>query len=484
MSIEEELQKLRQEAKKLRQDKAAISNAWGHQKNKNKQLDSENKELKGELDKAKKEIKKLNEILEAIRNHKDSLIKIIFKSKTKPKDNKEKERKRGGQLCHKGYGRKKPKQADKNIEVHLSHCPHCQNKLNQSNSSYERVVEDIPEIEVKKVIITRYTIQRQWCPHCQKEVHAEPENSLTGFRIGLNAIGLILFLKYNQRLPLAKISESLKCQYGLKIKPAGIQNILNQLKKKFQGEYEKIIEKVKKSKLKHADETGWKINGQNGWCWLFKTPKNVCYVIEETRGKGIAEKILGKNPKGVLVRDDYGAYKKLEMEQQSCWSHLLRNSHDLAEKENVSREMTELHKELKDIFDEVGKIIEEPFLEEKRKEWHNKYHNKIFKIIGREYEPQDVKKIQTRIANQGDNLITAILHEGVPLTNNSAERQIRQVAVARKISGGSRSKEGARTQAVNMSITQTLALRGKSIFKGFKSILQTPSHKFSLEKTE
>ncbi|MFH1029670.1 MAG: IS66 family transposase [bacterium] len=481
MSIEEELQKLRQEAKKLRQDNATVSNAWEHQKDKNKGLDSDNKKLRKELGEAQREIKKLTKILESIKNHKDALVKIIFKSKG---NKKESERKRGGQICHKGHGRKKPKQADKNVEVYLSHCPHCNTELNASNSSYERVVEDIPEVEIKKVIITRYTIQRQWCPHCQKEVHAEPENTLTGFRIGLNAIGLMLFLKYNQRLPLAKISESLKCQYSLKIKEAGIQNILNQLKNKFQGEYEKIIEKVRENRLKHADETGWRIDGGNGWCWLFKTPKDVCYVIEETRGKGIAEKVLGKNPKGVLVRDDYAVYQKLDMEQQSCWSHLLRNSHDLAEKESASREIKDLHKELKNIFDEVSKIIEEPFSEEKRKEYHDKYHVRIFEIIGREYESQDVKKIQTRITNQGDNLITAILHEGVPLTNNSAERQIRQVAVARKISGGSRSKEGARTQAVNMSITQTLALQGKSIFKGLKSILQTHSHRFSLEKTE
>ncbi len=484
MSIEEELQKLRQEAKKLRQDNATVSNAWEHQKNNNKQLDNENRKLKGELDKAHKEIKKLNEILESIKNHKDALIKIIFKSKSKSTNKKESERNRGGQLCHKGHGRKKPKQADKDIEVHLSHCPYCKAELNESNSSYDRVVEDIPEVEIKKVIITRYTIQRQWCPHCQKEVHAEPENTLPGFRIGLNAIGLILFFKYNQRLPLAKISESLKYQYGLKIKEAGIQNILNQLKKRFQGEYEKIIEKVKKSKLKHADETGWRINGENGWCWLFKTSKDVCYVIEETRGKEIPLKVLGANPKGVLVRDDYAAYKKLDMEQQSCWSHLLRNSHDLAEKEIASREIIEFHKELKNIFDEISAIIKEPFLEMERKEYYIKYHAKIFDIIGREYKSQDAKKIQTRITNQGDNLLTAMLHEGVPLTNNSAERQIRQVAVARKISGGSRSIEGARTQAVNMSITQTLALQGKSIFKGFKSILQTSSHKFSLEKTE
>ncbi|MCK4765235.1 MAG: transposase [Candidatus Aminicenantes bacterium] len=52
--------------------------------------------------------------------------------------------------------------------------------------------------------------------------------------------------------------------------------------------------------------------------------------------------------------------------------------------------------------------------------------------------------MQTRISNQNTNLITALLHRNVSLTNNHSERNIRCFVVARKISGGSRSKDGAK----------------------------------------
>lgn len=487
MSIPEELIKLREEAKNLRQENAVKIRAWENQKKKNTELLEELKGVKNELRDAKKENEKLKEALEAVTNHKDSIAKIIFKSAIEKKGKFPSDRKRGGQLNHQGYGRKKPKKADHEIEAYLSHCPHCQTELNQSETKYERTVEDIPEVETVKVIVTRYTIQRQWCSGCQKEIHANPKNTLPGFRIGLNAIGFILFQKYNQRLPLQKIAESLRYQFGLKLKPGGIQNILHKSRKYFGKEYESIIKRIRKAKVKHADETGWRIEGRNGWCWMFKTTKEVCYVIVETRGKGIPKKILGEKPQGVLVRDDYGAYTKMNMEQQSCWAHLLRVSHDLAVKPTASKEITELHQELKIFFNEIKVISEKTFKIYERKKEHLKYHKKIEEIIGRNYESKeikDAKAIQTRIANQRDNLITAILHDDVPLTNNSGERQIRQVAIQRKISGGSRSNDGAKTQAVNMSIIQTLYLKGKNVFKGIEKIIQTPAHKFCLERTE
>ena len=65
-------------------------------------------------------------------------------------------------------------------------------------------------------------------------------------------------------------------------------------------------------------------------------------------------------------------------------------------------------------------------------------------IIDKKFQYADVKTIQTRIKNQGKNLLTAVLHDDVPLTNNLAERALRPMVVMRKISGGSKSMTGAK----------------------------------------
>jgi transposase len=489
MTTQEELQKLRMEARKLRQDNAGIDRAWQKQKAKNKKLQEENEELrkkKEALEKKKQELEneigKLEGIIAKLIGHRDKLAGMIFKPNLKKTTaNDPNKKKRGAQLGHKGHGRKTAQRIDQEKEVHLSHCPHCQAELEGNNTFYERIVEDI-QLPIKTVV-TKYQIQRQWCSHCQKEVHGEPEGTLPHFRFGLNLIIWILFQKYQLRLPLSLIVASLKEQYDFKISEGGIQGILHQMNTRFGPRYQELIEEIKQSQVKHADETGWRIGGQNAWCWLFSSQKSILYTIEDTRGKAVPEKILGEKPRGVLVRDDYGGYKKLNMEQQSCWAHLLRNSREPLKKKGASEEMKKLDQILKAMFLELDASLKNDSLK-KRKKLYPSYLAKLQAIIDQKYSCLEAKKIQVRISNQNANLITALLHNNVPLTNNEAERNIRKMVVTRKISGGSRSNEGARTQAVNLSIVKTLSLKKESLISSLRELLSPAGQKWVVEGGE
>ena len=472
MTYRERFLSLRLETRKLRQDSITYFRAWEWQKEKSERLARENAELKKEnkdlKEKLEDTLEQLDHEVEIKEKYRGMLFKSAKKESANPKTTEEK-RKPGGQLGHIGVSRLKPTRIDREKEVFLCACPHCQNKLVKSNNFYERIVEDIQFYS--KTIITKYRIQRQWCGRCQKEVHGVAQGTIENSPFGINILMWILIQKYKLRLPLESISASLAIQYGLNIKEGAIQKILHNLKGKFGQKYIELIKEVQLNKIKHADETGWRIKGQNAWCWMFSSPKSIVYTIEETRGKGVPQKMLGSSPPGVLIRDDYAAYKKLNLPQQSCWSHLLRNSREKAERENSSQEMRDLHVALKTMFGELSEIIQQKMSAKKRKETHHLYKEKIQTIIDTEYISKDVKEIQTRITNQNTNLITALLYLGVPLTNNEAERNIRKMVVTRKISGGSRSDNGAATHAVNMSIIQTLALKKESLVSELQKIL-------------
>jgi hypothetical protein len=98
-----------------------------------------------------------------------------------------------------------------------------------------------------------------------------------------------------------------------------------------------------------------------------------------------------------------------------------------------------LHEELKALYAALYAVISAPFDAVERQRAYQKYSKQITAITLRTYADADAKAVQTRIANQGANLITALLHENAPLTNNHAERMIRPMVITRKISGGSRS---------------------------------------------
>lgn len=495
MNTPEELEKLRAEASELRRRIATVERAWQQQTDRaeqaierakqvdreNEQLKEKTKQLEEKTHQLEEHVKTLEARLAGVILHKDKLAGIIFKTNNaKKSDNSFSRRHRGGQTGHTGHGRKKPARIDEEKTVFLTHCPTCESSLKRSlQRYYERIVEDVVVPAVTKV--TKYTIERQYCTHCQKEVHGTPATVLPGFRLGARALTLIIFCKYRLRLPLEKIKESLELQYGLKVKAGALTNILKQLGKKLTPEYQKIIEEIRGSPVKYADETSWRVEGTTNWCWAFLTPKAVAYTIEETRGKGVPDKMLGSNPSGVLVRDDYGSYAHLSLEQQSCWAHLLRNSRDFLKQETVSKDMKDLYTELINLYSVLNAIIARPFEQGERRQYHTLLHKQITHIIERRYHATDTKSIQTRIRNQNTNLLTALLHQDVPLTNNAAERQMRPIAVMRKISGGSRSAAGAKATAVNMSILQTITLKKQSFFARLAELLTPMNQKYSVE---
>jgi transposase len=479
----EELRRLRTEARKLRQHAATIERAHKTQRERadilTKKVAAQREKIKTltqEKEELKKEITELKSRLNLAIDKAKTYAGMMFKSNIRKLST---GIGRGGIPRHHGNSRTKPERIDREISVFLTKCTDCGTTLNQTPSVDERIVEDIPHVQT---VVTKYAIQRQWCTACHKEVRAIPEGTIPGSRFGVNTLGLVLCLKYRLRTPLAKIAEILNIQYGLSITSQGIQELLNATKVRFTKQYDDILTEIRNAPMKHADETGWRINGVNGWCWLFATPTAALYTIEETRGKDVPHRILGHDPTGVLVRDDCPSYFSLQMPQQSCWAHLLRVSHDAATHEKASEEMQGLHRELARMFAELDVIVQEPYRPRLRKRCHDLYLARIDAIIARSYTHDDVKAVQTRIANQRGNLITALLYAGVPLTNNHAERMIRPMVITRKISGGSQSDSGAATHAVNMSVMQTIALKGQSFLDEITKIIHAGNPRYALGK--
>ncbi|GJQ57422.1 MAG: hypothetical protein SCALA701_02230 [Candidatus Scalindua sp.] len=70
-----------------------------------------------------------------------------------------------------------------------------------------------------------------------------------------------------------------------------------------------------------------------------------------------------------------------------------------------------------------------------------------------------LQSIIDKIRRQQPRILTFVRHPGVPCHNNFAEYLIRIEVLKRKISGGSKSEEGAKAYAVLLSISTTCKLR-------------------------
>jgi len=474
LSAQEELLRLRKECRFLRQKVATLERAHLAQKNKADKLE----ELLRERDKFIRELERekdaLEKLINELKRQREIYKGMVYKPNKNRQENKTITNKRsiGGQKGHPGISRKLPERIDKEFYVFAHSCPTCHTPLTRTKSIYTHAVEDIPASEITKPVTTRYTIERQWCHKCQKEVIVNPTGVIPHSKLGINLIVQILIWKYLCRMPFNIINQTLNVTYGINLSCGTLAKVLSRAKKWFGPQYQELLRQIRASPIKHADETGWRIKGINSWLWAFLTKQEVYYTIEETRGKGVAERIIGSSPPdSILIRDDYRGYEKLDLIHQSCWTHLLRKSHEAAIQPNASLEVRLLHQKLKGIFIELNQLLQKLLTQTERQQLYDHYSRELREIIETKLSSDDTKKIQERIRNQGQNLLTALLYEGVPLTNNLAERMIRPMVVTRKISGGSRTDNGAEIHAINMSIIQTIRLKNQPLIPTLQKYL-------------
>ena len=421
----------------------------------------------------KKEIKLLREELRATKEALNSALKRIeelegiVKEKSIPsfikRDVKEEPKQSGQKEGHIGYSRHIAERIDEIKEHKLDTCPICGEPVSNTQEMRERVVEDIEQPKTKN---TKHLIHRCYCKNCNKIVEPEIDEALPNARFGLRLMMLVLILKLDCRIPSNKVTSLLSSVFGIKISDGEIYNILKQLSEALGDYYSELKKRIKEALVKNIDETSWRINGKNYWLWIFINKEVALYVVRKRRSSKVPIEILGNQEGKTIISDRYSAYNELAKEsgceQQVCWTHLLRNSKDLVEHYSEAKY---IHKRMKYIYRKAkkNKISKEDLL------------NWIDLIASRKYRSIEVYKfVKSVCKNHMEDLFRFVDNPQIDSTNNLAERGIRTGVVIRKISGGSRSENGAEITGRLLSVLQTAKLQSDNPLGFITKLLQTP----------
>jgi hypothetical protein len=79
-----------------------------------------------------------------------------------------------------------------------------------------------------------------------------------------------------------------------------------------------------------------------------------------------------------------------------------------------------------------------------------------------------------RLCKHLTELFTFVHDSLVPPTNNTAERSLRPLVIARKVSGGTRSAAGSTTRMTLYSLSATAKLQGKDPSAVYQQLLLAP----------
>jgi transposase len=498
--IKDLMKRIRELEKKNRQ----LEEALEKEQSESEELQKENKDLKKTKERLKKENNDLKEQLARLQNSAPLLAtsdktaeaggvpssKVFYKRNR----NEGKKKPTGGQPGHKGHGRKRPIPNAPPLHITLESCPYCSNpKIKEVKSAKQmRTITDIPP---PTHIVYMVIYHRYWCSICKKIVR-----------------GIILWLPPNQEfgpfiacwiayhrilgLTLPKIRSSLYETYGIQISDDTVLKLEKWIANTLQNDYNRLKEEIIKANALNADETGFRIGGENAWLWAFVNSLASLYVVAPTRGHEVPEETLDGFD-GILGRDAWKAYDfvncsghQLDLLHVNRWLERAEIWHGVEPRTLLTFKPRKLKRagrppeKFLDFVDGIRAILKKaieytekkppPSIKE-RKNARKNFQEDMKALLDNEWKDKDIVRISKELRKRLNMLFTFVEKEGVPWHNNNAECAIRKGVLARKISGGRRTWKGAEIFQILLSISETAKKRGENFIQLIEKKFGIPS---------
>lgn len=297
-------------------------------------------------------------------------------------------------------------------------------------------------------------------------------NSIVSPELAVELISQLYILK----TPAYRLEEMYRIR-GVNISRKNIYNWIYNLAEKYLLDiYFNLYEQLLKQDIIHMDETTIKVlesDKENTYYWLIKSSDSsneqiVIYDHYQSRGNDSINMILNHFEGHYIQCDMYSGYKSyknnnLNIELSACFSHMRRyffdaiNGHDLA-------------KNIVDIIDELFSI--ERSLSELTADKRHKQRQKNFKsTLNKLFREIEFLKFPGSPRNQLDKAVNyalnnkdyfyTILSDGrLVLSNNSAERSVKDIVIRRKNILFHQSCRGAFLSGVYQTLIETAKRNG------------------------
>jgi len=382
------------------------------------------------------------------------------------------DRRKKGQRNHPGQTRPETPPTAEAIhhDVHVDTCPFCGGQVDPTGEHDDTYVEDIPE---PKVEIHRYRRHHYRCCRCQKRVKGRADLDVPGGTVGPRTKLFSVYARAHLGISLGKTTDLLADLFGISLSRAGANGHLKWFSRHFDPVVQQLLELLKQSTVLGADETGWRIDGKNVWCWCFSNPQIAVFLIDHRRSRAVFEEALGTSLPGVLVTDFYAAYNKIDCRKQRCLVHLLRELCKLRE-ELPARLVAKHIRPLIEFFQDAialkhrqNTLPAKAFAAEVES-----IKDRFAQLWWRSSSDPDCQRIYNRLRRHKNELLVFLEVPDVPADNNERERDIRSVAATRADGGVNRTGWGAKAFAVAKTIVRTCQKSGQNFFNYSLSALE------------
>jgi transposase len=320
------------------------------------------------------------------------------------------------------------------------------------------------------------------CGHCGWSLDqkaAFPEGVVSPMQYGERIKAAAIYLNIHQLIPEDRTAQALSDLFGAPlICPASVVAWVGKKARALGHVYKAIGERVAEAKVRHLDETGYRIAGKLHWLHTTSSLAFTYYRAGEKRGD-IPVDLQG----GVVVHDHFLPYRGMDtVDHAFCNAHILRELQGLIEfeKEPWAELMRDTLLEANAAVNAARKAGSSALPPQTLAAFVERYWAAV--RLGLAFH-RELPKLETKSPSrgrpkqrQGHNLLERLktfktetlrfmTDFDVPFTNNLAEQDLRMMKVKMKISGCFRTLDGAEIFATLRSVVSTARKQGANILQ-------------------
>jgi len=390
---------------------------------------------------------------------------------------------RPGRKSGHAYGRRG--QRPMPMVVHETHdvavpsiCPRCGDPVRETHMTAQ-YQEDLPPVVP---VVRRFDIHVGQCQGCRRRVqgrHPLQTSDALGaaaVQLGPHAIALAVSLNKQFGLSFGKIATVFRTRFALHVTPSALVRALHRAAAQSEPTYAALCETVRTSPVVVPDETGWKVRGLLHWLWVFATATTTVYRIRRGRGFRDAASVLGVDFAGGLGRDGWAPYRQFTAAfHQTCVGHLLRRCRTLQYDHPRARFPARIARILQHALAVRDRRAAGTISTHGVDVARGHLFHQMLEVLDDSGTIADVQRFARHLTVELPALFSFLVDPDLDATNWRAEQALRPAVITRKVcGGGNRSRRGADTQQVLVSILRTAHQRGLDSTDVLTTLLRAP----------
>jgi len=213
----------------------------------------------------------------------------------------------GAKPGHEGHNRALHENPDETVNHRPDICPECHGHLDADLAG--DVIGKYDEIEVPQIkpFVRRHRRLCVCCPHCSAKVKAPLPEAAQGSPFGPRLHGLALYLKTFQAISFVRLEGMLSDLFGVKISQGALNNMLKRSHQPFAARKTNIIKDLRHANMVASDETGIRIEGLNGYHWVFMSENAIVHEAQLSRAAQVVRDVMGDHRPMIWLSDGYSA---------------------------------------------------------------------------------------------------------------------------------------------------------------------------------